>query len=190
MFTEISRLLKEGEMLSLNIRKNGDTMIVVVLPKVENVKDPAAEQLIPLNLKGTPEELDAGFIEAIRSPVEKSTGLMTNMAEYEKSAEKAAQESKAVKDRQDTINRHIKEAEAFEKTGKLKEALATYTKAGELDKKNVKIQLKINGLKMKTGGCGDIFSPAPATPVKEKPPVEEPEEDDYPDDTDDNEPFN
>jgi hypothetical protein len=52
MFTEISTLLKEGEMLSMNIRKNGSIMIVVVLPRVENVKDPAAEQLIPLNLKG------------------------------------------------------------------------------------------------------------------------------------------
>ncbi|GHT54448.1 hypothetical protein FACS189451_11770 [Bacteroidia bacterium] len=59
MFTEISQLLREGEMLSLNIRKNGNrTMVVVVLPRVENVKDPAVEQLIPLNLKGSPEELD------------------------------------------------------------------------------------------------------------------------------------
>jgi PRTRC genetic system protein E len=187
MFTEISRLLKEGEMLSLNIRKNGNTMVVVVLPKVENVKDPAAEQLIPLNLKGTPEELDVGFIEAIQSPVEKSTSLMTNMAEYEKSAEKAAQESKAVKDRQEAVAKHVKEVEAAENAGKTKEALAAYTKALELGIKNIKIQLKINGLKMKTGGCGDIFSPAPATLEKEKPPVEEPEEDDY---TDDNEPFN
>jgi PRTRC genetic system protein E len=180
MFTEISKLLKEGEMLSLNIRKNGNTMIVVVLPKVENVEDPAAEQLIPLNLKGTPEELDSGFIEAIRSPVEKSTGLMTNMAEYEKSAEKAAQESKAAKDRQDTVNRHIKDAEAFEKAGKFREALVAYTKAGELDKKNVKIQLKINGLKMKTGGSMDIFSSTSAVP--ETSPEEETEEL-FPDDT-------
>ncbi|GHU59974.1 hypothetical protein FACS189411_17300 [Bacteroidia bacterium] len=50
MFTEISSLLKEGEMLSLNIRKgSGGTMVVVVLPGVGNIKDPAAEQLIPLN---------------------------------------------------------------------------------------------------------------------------------------------
>jgi hypothetical protein len=76
------------------------------------------EQLIPLNLKGSPEELDADFIEAIQSPVQKSTGLMANMAEYEKSAEKAAQESKAVKDRQDTINRHVKDAEIAEKADK------------------------------------------------------------------------
>jgi len=188
MFTEISKILKEGEMLSLNIRRSGNEMIVIVLPRVENVKDPAAEQLIPLNLKGTPEELDAGFIEAIKSPVEKSTGLMTNMAEYEKSTEKARQESKAEKDRQDAINKHVKDGETFEKAGKFKEALNAYTKALELDKKNVKIQLKINSLKLKLNGSQDIFSTA--APAKETSPVEEvkeeeeEEDDDYTDDGD------
>jgi PRTRC genetic system protein E len=178
MFTEISTLLKEGEMLRINIMKTGETLVVTVLPKSGEVKDPAAEQLIPLNLKGSPEELDAGFIEAVRSPVQKSTGLMTNMAEYEKAAEKAAQESKAVKDRQDTINRHVKEAEAFEKEGKTKEALAAYAKALVPDKNNTKIRLKINALKMKTGGNIDLF---PATSsVQEKLPEEDTENFDYP----------
>jgi PRTRC genetic system protein E len=124
MFTEISNLLKEGEMLRINIMKTGETLTVTVLPQSVEVKDPAAAQLIPLNLKGSPEELDSGFIEAIQSPVQKSTGLMTNMAEYEKSAEKAAKESKAEKDRQDAIAKYVKEAEIAEKAGKTKEALA------------------------------------------------------------------
>ncbi|GHV52174.1 hypothetical protein FACS1894181_15030 [Bacteroidia bacterium] len=170
-------------MLSLNIRKgSGGTMVVVVLPGVGNIKDPAAEQLIPLNLKGSPEELDAGFIEAIRLPVTKSIGLMTNMAEYERSAEKAGQESKAVKDRQDTINKHVREAEAAEKAGKAKDALAAYAKALELDKANTKIRLKVNALKIKTVGCGDIFSTAaPAAPVREELPEEDLDRDYYPD---------
>ena len=193
MFTEIFNLLKEGEMLSMNIRKSGSEMVVIVLPQVKDVKDPAAEQLIPLNLKGSPEELDAGFIESIRTPVTKSTALMTNMAEYEKSAEKAASESKAEKDRQDSINKHVKDGEAHEKAGKYREALAAYTKAFEMDKKNVKIQLKVNAMKMKlNGGSHDIFS-TPA-PVKETPPAieeEDSEDEDYPDDddSDDGEPF-
>lgn len=177
MFTEISNLLKDGEILRINIMKTGETLVVTVLPKSGEVKDPAAEQLIPLNLKGNPEELDAGFIEAIRSPVIKSTGLMTNMAEYEKSTEKATQESKAEKDRKEKIDKYMKEAEAAEKAGKHKEALLAYTKILELDKKNVKIQLKVNALRMKTDGCGDIFSAA--TPQEEQP-----EESLYPGDTD------
>jgi len=183
MFTEIFNLLKEGEMLRMNIRKSGNEMIVIVLPYIENVKDSAAEQLIPLNLKGSPEELDAGFIEAIRTPVIKSTGLMTNMAEYEKSAEKARTESKAEKERQDTVNKHVKDGETFEKAGKFREALAAYTKAFDLDKKNVKIQLKVNALKLKVnGGSHDIFSAPP--PVTEKPCIEDFEENDDDDDSD------
>ena len=173
MFTEISNLLQSGEMLCINMMKTGETLVVTVLPKSGEVKDPAAEQLIPLNLKGSPEELDAGFIEAIRSPVMKSTGLMTNMAEYEKAAEKAEQESKAEKDRTDKIFKYIKEGEAAEKANKHKEALSAYSKALELDKKNVKIQLKINALKMKTAGSVDMFS---AMIPKEEPPAENPEE--------------
>ena len=171
-------------MLSLNIRKSGNEMIVIVLPRVENVKDPAADQLIPLNLKGSPQELDEGFIEAIKSPVTKSTGLLTNMAEYEKSAEKAREESKAEKDRQETINKNVKDAEALEKAGKYREALNAYTKVFDMDKKNIKIQLKINSLKLKLNGSNDIFStpaPTPETPSVEDEDEEDTNYGDYPD---------
>jgi PRTRC genetic system protein E len=181
MFTEISNLLKDGEILRINIIKTGESMVVTVLPQSKEVKDPAAEQLIPLNLKGSPQELDEGFVNAVSKPVLQSTTLMTNMAEYEKSAEKAAKESKAVKDRQEAINKHVKEAETFEKAGKFREAATAYTKALELDKANTKIQLKINALKLKLSGSADIFSTTP---------VEDHEDSVYPDDTDDEEPFN
>ena len=175
-------------MLLVNIMKTGDALAVTVLSKSPEVKDPAARQLIPLNLKGSPQELDAGFIEAIRLPVTKSTGLMTNMAEYEKSVEKAGQESKAEKGRQEAVSRHVRDAETAEKAGKARDALAAYAKALELDRKNIKIRLKINNLKMKTAGCGDIFSTAaPSMPAREESPIEEPEEDDDPGDGDEDE---
>ena len=80
MFTEISNLLKDGEILRINIMKTGESMAVTVLPQSKEVKDPAAAQLIPLNLKGSPQELDEGFVNAISKPVLQSTALMTNMA--------------------------------------------------------------------------------------------------------------
>jgi len=163
MFTAISNLLKEGEMLYINIVKTGENLTVTVLPRSGEVKDPAADCLIPLNLKGSPEELDAGFVEAISKPVQQSTALLRNMSAYEKSAEKAAQESKAEKDRQETMNKQIKDAEALEKAGKLKEALAVYSKILESDKNNQKIRLKVNSLKAKTMGCLDMFSTNPQT---------------------------
>jgi PRTRC genetic system protein E len=181
MFTEISNLLKEGEMLYINIMKSGNNLVVAVLPKSGEVKDPAAECLIPLNLKGSPEELDAGFLEAISKPVLQSTALLRNLSEYEKSAEKAAQESKAEKDRQEAISKKIKDAETLEKAGKLKEALALYSKVLEMDKLNQKVRLKVNSLKAKTMTCNDIFSSTPQTATAT---VEEPEEPDTVDDTD------
>ena len=187
MFTEISNLLKDGELLCINIMKSGENLVVTVLPKSEEVKDPAAEQLIPLNLKGSPQELDEGFIGAISQPVLQSATLMRNMAEYEKAAEKAAAESKTEKDRKDAIDKLVKEAETHEKAGKYREALAAYTKALEKDKKNVKIQLKINTLKMKTSGCPDMFSSLP--PAQEELPIEDTGDSGYPDDTDEDELF-
>ena len=163
MFTTLANLLKEGEILYITIMKTGETLTVTVLPKSGEIKDPAAEYLIPLNLKGTPAELDAGFLEAISTPVVQSTALLRNMAEYEKAAAKATQESKAEKDRQDTMNKQIKEAETLEKAGKLKEALAVYSKVLEQDKNNHKIRLKVNSLKARTMGCQDIFASAQQT---------------------------
>jgi hypothetical protein len=40
-----------------------------VLPQSKEVKDPVAEQLIPLNLKGSLQELDEGFVNAVSKPV-------------------------------------------------------------------------------------------------------------------------
>ena len=191
MFTEISTLLNAGEMLCINIMKTGESLVVTVLPKLKEVKDPAAEQLIPLNLKGSPEELDSGFIEAIRSPVQKSINLMSNMAEYEKSAEKAAEESRAEKDRKDAIAKHIKDGETAEKANKYKEAVNAYAKALELDTNNSNIRQKISALKTKlSGGCLDIFSTA--QPASETPPMEEEMKSDksyYPDGMSPDDPF-
>jgi PRTRC genetic system protein E len=161
MFTELSNLLNESEMLCINIMKVGDKLVVVVLPQAGNVKDPAKNNLIPLNLKGSPEELDENFIMVISKPVLKATGLMTNMGAYEKAAEKAAQESKAIKDKQELISKKLKEVETLEKDKKFSQALSVCRTTLELDPTNVKIKLKLIGLQQKTGG-NDLFSSDPA----------------------------
>ena len=158
MFTEISTLLNDRGTLCINIIKTGETLAVTVFPQSKEVKDPAAKQLIPLVLKGTPEELDAEFVEAIKEPVLKSVGLQTNMAEYEQSVEKAERESRAVKEREDKIAKYIKEAETAEKANKYKEALAAYNKALELDSTNTKIKGKISSVKSKMSATAGIFA--------------------------------
>jgi PRTRC genetic system protein E len=183
MFTEVSKLLHEGETLFINIRKTGDQLVVIVLPQSENVKDPAKDNLIPLNLKGSPEELDEKFIAVISEPVLKATTLMTNMGEYEKAAEKAAQESKAIKDKQELISNKLKEIETLEKDKKYAQALAVCRTTLELDPANVKIKLKFNFLQQKTGS-NDLFSSvSTATPAAT--PVEQSDELDNPNDEND-----
>ena len=73
-------------------------MAVSVLPKSNGLKDEAQNHIIPLTLKGVPQELDTGFLQAVARPVQKATGLITNMAQFEAQTEKAASESKAAKD--------------------------------------------------------------------------------------------
>ena len=41
-------------------------------------------------MNGTPEELDAEFLQAISTPVQKAQGILTNLETFEKQAEQAA----------------------------------------------------------------------------------------------------
>ena len=83
-FKKINDLLGEGCTLSINVAKKGDTLIVGVLPGNPLVKDAAAKNLSPLNVSGTPEELDEGFLAAIEAPISRTTGLLVDMASFEK----------------------------------------------------------------------------------------------------------
>ncbi len=61
--------------------------------------DKAANQIIPLNLKGTAQELDEGFFESITEPILKTAGLLGNMEAYLKSLETARLASKIEQDK-------------------------------------------------------------------------------------------
>ena len=79
-FTAINQMMTEGVDLTLVIRKANGQMAVSVLPKSNGLKDEAQNHIIPLTLKGVPQELDTGFLQAVARPVQKATGLITNMA--------------------------------------------------------------------------------------------------------------
>lgn len=79
----INQMMTEGVDLTLVIRKANGQMAVSVLPKSNGLKDEAQNHIIPLTLKGVPQELDTGFLQAVARPVQKATGLITNMAQFE-----------------------------------------------------------------------------------------------------------
>ena len=74
--------------VTMVIRKSATGMTVSVLPKSNGLKDEAQNHIVPLTLSGLPGELDAGFMNAIANPIRKVSGLLTNMAEFEKQADK------------------------------------------------------------------------------------------------------
>ena len=127
--------------ITLVIRKSTDgRMAVSVLPKSGALKNEAQNNIVPLMLNGTPEELDAGFIQAVASPVQRVSGLITNMAQFEAQADKAAssgkgakeqknKESKEDKEKREKYEKHLKKAKELIEARKHKEAVDALTEA-------------------------------------------------------------
>lgn len=97
-FKQLSELNLEG-FLNMTIKKDGDKMIVSLMVHNDKCKDEAKNKLIPLLLKGTPEELDAEFFNEISSPLSETDGLLVNMASFTKQKEEAKKQSVAEKDK-------------------------------------------------------------------------------------------
>lgn len=70
-FTIISSLIESGEMLDLRITKAGEELAVLVTTSIKGKK--ASPQIT-----GSPEDLDAGFIDEINKPIEKIRGLVSD----------------------------------------------------------------------------------------------------------------
>lgn len=110
-FTHVSQMMTEGVDLTLVMRKTADGQLTVsLMPKSTSLKDSAQNHLVPLTLNGTPAELDAGFFTAAMQPVQRVTGLIVNLAEFEKQADKAAADSKASKSAKSIKEKEPKEA--------------------------------------------------------------------------------
>ena len=60
-FQAINQMITAGTDLSINIRRVNSNLTVAVVPRRSGVKD--GERIVPLILNGTPEELDAGFLQ-------------------------------------------------------------------------------------------------------------------------------
>ena len=127
-FTAIHQMMTEGVDLTLVIRKANGQLTVSLLPKSNGLNDEAQNHLVPLTVSGHPQELDAGFLQAVARPIQKTTGLISNMAQFEAQfeaqAEKAASESKAAKETKAKETKEEKEKrEKYEKHFKKAEEL-------------------------------------------------------------------
>lgn len=93
-FTAIHQMMTESVDLTIVIRKTNGQLTVSTLPKSNGLKDEAQNHIVPLTVTGTPQELDTGFLQAVTRPIQKACGLISNMAQFEAQADKAAASSK------------------------------------------------------------------------------------------------
>ena len=139
-FTQINQLMNQSVDITLVIRKKEGQLMVSTMPKANGLKDEAQNFIVPLNLTGTPEELDAEFITLISQPIQKAAGLLTNMSNYEKQAEKAAENAKAAKekkekeekvakDNKEKFDKLVKNATEYEASKKYADALNSLIQA-------------------------------------------------------------
>lgn len=131
-FTHISQLMTQGVDLTIVIRRKENELIVSTLPKSNGLKDDAQHHIVPLTLTGTPAELDAGFMQTIAQPVQKATGLIVNLEQFEQQMTKASANSKAAKDAQAKESKEEKEKrERCEKSIKRADELIAVQKFDE-----------------------------------------------------------
>ena len=125
-FTAIHQMMTENVDLTIVIRKANGQLTVATLPKSNGLKDEAQNQIIPLTVTGTPQELDAEFLQAVTRPIQKASGLIANMAQFEAQADKAAANSKAAKEAKSKESKEEREKrEKYEKLMKKAEEMTT-----------------------------------------------------------------
>ncbi len=171
LFQTLAASLTEDVTLKLVIRKTADgTLTGLVDIRNDNLKDQAQDIIQPLTFSGTPAELDEQFADLIVKPFEKTSGIITSMADYEKAqelAEKAKAENKAKADERkkkaEALDKAIKEADKLAAGKKTNEAVAAYKKCLELadDKTKKNIEDKLNKLLDSEGGLFGDDEPVP-----------------------------
>ena len=75
--------------LNIRIKAKSGSMSVSVLPVSKTEND-----IEPIILTGTPEDLDAQFFELVSAPVEETKAALVNLEEHKKSIEEAKEEKK------------------------------------------------------------------------------------------------
>ncbi len=180
-FQTLFQMMTPGVDYNLTVSRTEGKMTLLVLPKVNGLKDGGAAHIIPFTMTGTPDEIDRSFFPALQAPLTKSTGVLTNMKEYEDQADKAAsksksaadsraKEDKAMKEKREKYDKHIKKAEELIAAKDYKGAMTSLQQArlhapGDVELKSVDEKTgEINKLL----GAGSLFDLPEVIPVAEQ----------------------
>ena len=199
-FQAINRMITAGTDLSFSIRQVDNRLTVAVMPRRTGLKGEAGGQIVPLVLNGTPEELDAEFLQAISTPVQKAQGILTNLETFEKQAEQAAsqnkgakspleKEPKEVREKREKMEKLLKKADEATAGKRYSEALtwlrqakvlATPDRQKDIDAKMAEVQKKASQPQQEAqplrrqDGQALIFEPEPAAAMPQNVPQQQP----------------
>ena len=196
-FTAIHQMMTESVDLTIVIRKTNGQLTVSTLPKSNGLKDEAQNHIVPLTVTGTPQELDTGFLQAIARPIQKTCGLLSNMAQFEAQAEKAAASSKAAKEaksketkeereKREKYEKLMKKANELMATKNFREAVSMLTQAkacaDTAQLKEIEEKIKAADTEMNKGSLFGLMeqeaqpepAPQPEQPVPQQPAYTQP----------------
>lgn len=186
-FQTIYGLLTESTEVGINIRRVNDKLTVAVMPRHKELKDGASGGFIPLVASGTPEELDGGFANIMAAPVAKTVGIMTNLKEFERQAEKAAakgkpkaaaeketKEAKETKEKNDRLYKLMKRVDESVTARRFADAMALlkHALAFAPAERQEMVKAKMQEVRRKSEE-GSLFAPQPSPapqPAKQMPP--------------------
>jgi PRTRC genetic system protein E len=159
-FQAIGGLQLSGN-LKINIQLNTDnSMIVSVLLSNDTVGDSAKNKVPPFSLKGTAEQLDRGFFNAIAQPMQATAELFTNMENYLTELEAAKRNSQINKDKENKEKQGIEErkkkykelmkkVEEHEEKNQFQLAISALPKADQFPEQAEDITKKLDELRKK-----------------------------------------
>ena len=93
-FTKMSELI-EGYTVQITIKKEGNQLIVLMVPKLNIEKDEIQNEIVPLSLKGSAEQLDDAFWATVSEGLRQTTELQSNLSAYQDGLDKASKKAKS-----------------------------------------------------------------------------------------------
>jgi len=113
-FEELKGIIGD-KTITISITADGERLIVVSLPKDKN--EEPLKGFVPLCMSGTPEQLDAGFMNSLAKSVEVLNGLKSNINDVEKSTVDAPVKTTTSKGRKSKKDEKVETATNEEPSG-------------------------------------------------------------------------
>lgn len=162
-FNLIASKMQDGQQLNMTIRKNGEKLVLSMIPDTSGVKDKAVSSLEPLVMNGTPQEFDEQFEQAL-APMEKAFSLLTEVSDFEKTVDEARKksemESKKKKEEDEQKQKfldHINLAKKLLDEQKFKDAKTVVAKAEALPGADKKACDELRKKIEDKSGAGGLF---------------------------------